>query len=173
MSTFRRRNSLDSKVFGERWHGNGICFGMDGGPRSPTLGGVDRGFILSDHADWDGLLNIVRNSNAKRVGVTHGSTEAFLDISESLKDSKALSSATNEPPATETTDEALCPARFGIGTNGGTSRKVNALSSYFQEVDAHDGAWAVRLLTGQRPKNSGPVKIFASWCTNTLVYRTG
>ena len=39
--------------------------------------GVDRGFILSDHADWDGLLNIVRNSNAKRVGVTHGSTEAF------------------------------------------------------------------------------------------------
>ena len=39
--------------------------------------GVDRGFILSDHADWNGLLNIVRNSKAKRVGVTHGSTEAF------------------------------------------------------------------------------------------------
>lgn len=36
-----------------------------------------------------------------------------------------------------------------------TSRKVNALSSYFQEVDAHDGAWAVRLLTGQRPKKLG------------------
>ena len=36
-----------------------------------------------------------------------------------------------------------------------TSRKVNALSSYFQEIDAHDGAWAVRLLTGQRPKKLG------------------
>ena len=31
-----------------------------------------------------------------------------------------------------------------------TNRKVGALSLYFQEVDAHDGAWAVRLLTGQR-----------------------
>ena len=36
-----------------------------------------------------------------------------------------------------------------------TNRKVSALSSYFQEVDAHDGAWAVRLLTGQRPKKLG------------------
>ena len=39
--------------------------------------GYERGFVLSDHADWNGLLNIVRNSKAKRVGVTHGSTEAF------------------------------------------------------------------------------------------------
>ena len=36
-----------------------------------------------------------------------------------------------------------------------TNRKVSALSSYFQEVDAHDGAWAVRLLTGQRPTKLG------------------
>ncbi len=35
---------------------------------------VDRGFVLSDHADWDGLLDAVAESGAERVGVTHGYT---------------------------------------------------------------------------------------------------
>jgi putative mRNA 3-end processing factor len=35
---------------------------------------VDRGFVLSDHADWDGLLNVVRETGAEHVGVTHGYT---------------------------------------------------------------------------------------------------
>lgn len=38
---------------------------------------VDRGFTLSDHADWEGLLDTVRRSEAKRVGVTHGSSEVL------------------------------------------------------------------------------------------------
>jgi putative mRNA 3-end processing factor len=33
---------------------------------------VDRGFVLSDHADWPGLLRAVRQSNAQRVLATHG-----------------------------------------------------------------------------------------------------
>jgi putative mRNA 3-end processing factor len=33
---------------------------------------IDRGFVVSDHADWPGLLWAVRESGAKRVGVTHG-----------------------------------------------------------------------------------------------------
>ena len=38
---------------------------------------VDRGFVLSDHADWDGLLATIRATGAQRVGVTHGSIHAF------------------------------------------------------------------------------------------------
>jgi putative mRNA 3-end processing factor len=34
---------------------------------------VDRGFVLSDHADWPGLLSAIRATGARRVGVTHGS----------------------------------------------------------------------------------------------------
>ena len=34
--------------------------------------GVDRGFTLSDHADWPALLRTVRESGARRVLVTHG-----------------------------------------------------------------------------------------------------
>src|SRR5262249_50311770 len=33
---------------------------------------VDRGFALSDHADWPGLLTAVRESGAERVLATHG-----------------------------------------------------------------------------------------------------
>jgi putative mRNA 3-end processing factor len=33
---------------------------------------VDRGFVLSDHADWEGLLGAIRATGAERVGVTHG-----------------------------------------------------------------------------------------------------
>jgi putative mRNA 3-end processing factor len=37
----------------------------------------DRGFVLSDHADWDGLVAAIRATGARRVGVTHGATESF------------------------------------------------------------------------------------------------
>lgn len=35
---------------------------------------VDRGFVLSDHADWPGLLDAIAASGASRVLVTHGYT---------------------------------------------------------------------------------------------------
>jgi putative mRNA 3-end processing factor len=38
---------------------------------------VDAAFALSDHADWDGLLQTVRNTGAPRVYVTHGFQEIF------------------------------------------------------------------------------------------------
>ncbi len=33
---------------------------------------VDRGFVLSDHADWPGLLGAIEATGARRVFVTHG-----------------------------------------------------------------------------------------------------
>ena len=38
---------------------------------------ADRGFALSDHADWPGLLTAIRESGAERVLVTHGFTTPF------------------------------------------------------------------------------------------------
>jgi putative mRNA 3-end processing factor len=37
----------------------------------------DRGFVLSDHADWPALLATVRETGASRVLVTHGHAEPF------------------------------------------------------------------------------------------------
>ena len=33
---------------------------------------IDRGFVLSDHADWPALVRAIRSSEAKSVWVTHG-----------------------------------------------------------------------------------------------------
>ena len=38
---------------------------------------ADRGFVLSDHADWDGLNMAVRESGAEQIYVTHGYTDIF------------------------------------------------------------------------------------------------
>jgi putative mRNA 3-end processing factor len=40
-------------------------------------GAADKGFVLSDHADWDGLLAAVRATGASRVFATHGFQSAF------------------------------------------------------------------------------------------------
>lgn len=38
---------------------------------------VDRGFILSDHADWTALNQVIKESEAERVFVTHGYKSSF------------------------------------------------------------------------------------------------
>jgi putative mRNA 3-end processing factor len=39
---------------------------------------LDRGFVLSDHADWDGLQQAIRASGAVRVIVTHGQVPVMV-----------------------------------------------------------------------------------------------
>jgi putative mRNA 3-end processing factor len=39
--------------------------------------GVDAGFVVSDHADWDGLISAVKATEAEKVYVTHGSQATF------------------------------------------------------------------------------------------------
>jgi putative mRNA 3-end processing factor len=41
-------------------------------------GGYDRGFVLSDHADWPGLHEAIAATGAQRVIVTHGSAAAMV-----------------------------------------------------------------------------------------------
>ncbi|MEW6020740.1 MAG: ligase-associated DNA damage response exonuclease [Pseudomonadota bacterium] len=40
--------------------------------------GVDRGFVLSDHADWPGLMQAIAATGAERVIVTHGSIPVLV-----------------------------------------------------------------------------------------------
>ncbi|NJN04170.1 MAG: ligase-associated DNA damage response exonuclease [Leptolyngbyaceae cyanobacterium SL_1_1] len=39
--------------------------------------GYERGFVLSDHADWQGLINTILQTGAKTVYVTHGQNEVL------------------------------------------------------------------------------------------------
>ena len=49
--------------------------------------GYDKGFPISDHADWDGILEVVKKSEAKNVFFHHGDSEAlskYLSEKESI-----------------------------------------------------------------------------------------
>ena len=49
--------------------------------------GYDKGFAISDHADWDGILEVVKKSEAKNVFFHHGDSEAlskYLNEKESI-----------------------------------------------------------------------------------------
>lgn len=41
------------------------------------LGNLDKGFIISDHADWQGLNSAIKATEAELVYVTHGFSEPF------------------------------------------------------------------------------------------------
>ena len=38
---------------------------------------VDRAFVISDHADWQGLLSAIKASGCENIVTTHGYTEIF------------------------------------------------------------------------------------------------
>ncbi len=55
----------------------GVCSGWMQVRGNARRRNVDAGFALSDHADWDGLLQTVKATGAEKVFVTHGFQSAF------------------------------------------------------------------------------------------------
>jgi putative mRNA 3-end processing factor len=56
--------------------------------------GLDRGFALSDHADWPGLVMAIRATGAERILVTHGSAGALTRyLRETGLDARTLETA--------------------------------------------------------------------------------
>ena len=42
--------------------------------------GFDKGFTISDHADWNGLIKTIKESKAKRVFLNHGDGESLANF---------------------------------------------------------------------------------------------
>ena len=61
--------------FGE--HRTGFCSGWMRVRGDRRRRGYDRGFVLSDHADWPSLLRTIRETGARRILLTHGYTDAM------------------------------------------------------------------------------------------------
>ncbi|MEP6700275.1 MAG: ligase-associated DNA damage response exonuclease [Bacteroidota bacterium] len=55
----------------------GVCSGWMQVRGNLRRRNADAGFALSDHADWDGLLQAVKATGAEKVFVTHGFQSAF------------------------------------------------------------------------------------------------
>lgn len=67
-TTWTRRFGPSSSAFASGW------MALRGVRRRRA---ADRGFIMSDHADWTGLNDAIRATGATRVFVTHGYTSIF------------------------------------------------------------------------------------------------
>ena len=55
----------------------GVCSGWMQVRGNVRRRNADAGFVLSDHADWDGLLSAVKATGAEKVFATHGFQSAF------------------------------------------------------------------------------------------------
>jgi putative mRNA 3-end processing factor len=55
----------------------GVCSGWMQVRGNLRRRNADAGFALSDHADWNGLLNVIKATEAQKIYVTHGFQAAF------------------------------------------------------------------------------------------------
>jgi putative mRNA 3-end processing factor len=67
-STWIRKFKNAKKAFASGW------MAIRGARRRRNL---DRGFVLSDHADWTGLMDVIQATGAEKVLVTHGNGDAL------------------------------------------------------------------------------------------------
>jgi putative mRNA 3-end processing factor len=75
--------------FGE--HSSGFCSGWMRVRGNRRRRGYDRGFVLSDHVDWPGLLQTFDETGARRILLTHGHSEAMTRfLIEQGRDAAAL-----------------------------------------------------------------------------------
>jgi len=67
-STWTRKIRNCRRAFASGW------MSIRGAKRRRNL---DQGFILSDHADWDGLLQVIKGTGAEEIFLTHGNGDAL------------------------------------------------------------------------------------------------
>lgn len=80
----------------------GLCSGWMRVRGSRRWRSADRGFAISDHADWQGLLKAVKLTEAEHVHVTHGQTEVFARY---LREQGISASAVPVPGYSEKRDD--------------------------------------------------------------------
>jgi putative mRNA 3-end processing factor len=96
-SPWLRKFGATSKAFASGW------MQIRGARRRRAL---DRGFVLSDHADWNGLLETIRATGAERVWATHGYTTTLVKwLRENGRDAEALTTQFEGEMAEEKIEE--------------------------------------------------------------------
>lgn len=60
--------------------GTGFCSGWMRVRGNRRRRGYDRGFVLSDHADWNGLIETIEQTGARQVLTTHGQASALIRL---------------------------------------------------------------------------------------------
>ena len=132
--------------------------------------GFDRGFVLSDHADWRALLDTIAETGAsacarharlvRRAGaLSRRARPGDRHTRDQVRgrDGRARDRA---EPANMKRFAALYDA---IDRTTSTNAKVAALAAYFRDAPPADAAWAVFFLTGRRLKRLVPSAAAPQW----------
>jgi len=83
--------------------------------------GADRGFVLSDHADWPGLLTAIEATGASRVALTHGMTAPMVRyLQEKGYDARTLATQYRGEEGSEEGEADAPPAGKGSIDAGGS-----------------------------------------------------
>jgi putative mRNA 3-end processing factor len=71
--------SAENSAWMNRFHpySTGVCSGWMQVRGNARRRNVDAGFAISDHADWKGLISVIKSCSAKKVFVTHGFQASF------------------------------------------------------------------------------------------------
>lgn len=67
-----------------------ICSGWMNVRGAKRRRAADTGFVLSDHADWEGLITAIKSTGAEKVYLTHGNTAVFGRYLEEIERIKAV-----------------------------------------------------------------------------------
>lgn len=84
---------------------------------------VDRGFVLSDHADWPGLMKAIKSTDASRVIVTHGQIGVMVRW---LQQNGLEAGAFDTEYGSEDDDNSATNARNNSNTTAGNGDNNNA-----------------------------------------------
>ena len=107
--------------------------------------GVDRGFIMSDHADWPGLQSAILATGAERVFVTHGQVHTMVRwLNEQGLDAQgftteygeeAAEAETHLPPEAQLPTESLPPANVYSENSVEETQSVEAEGSEHMNIN--------------------------------------
>jgi hypothetical protein len=114
---------------------------------------LDRGFVLSDHADWPALLQTIAETAPSGSWTTHGYAD---EITRFLREKGLAAEALREPSGGGGHVKHFAALYAALDRTTGTAEKVRTLSAYFAATPAADAAWALSFLIGRRPRRLSP-----------------
>lgn len=101
---------------------------------------ADRGFVLSDHADWPGLLDTIRATGAEHVAVTHGpavpALVRYLQEERGLA-ARALVTPYGDDEETGASDEAASQEADASGTGEPPTRSTAPNSRVLENAEGN------------------------------------
>ena len=125
---------------------------------------VDRSFVLSDHADWDGLLSAIYSTEYENVITTHGYTDIFvhlngLGLNACLKKQNMNKKLQKQKSKVRKFSSLIKT----LDSTNKTNLKVEALSNYF--LQSSKGYVMGINNVSRRPKRPMTTKLLRQWAS--------